>query len=154
MTNSTYAVGVASGAGQRQTLLPALTGALAALAATSSFIGLLAAGGPGRQLVKTARGATVTLWEGLYAADTWLIGAGNRGQDLAMLIFELPVLLLILRWYRRVARWLQPCSLACWRSSPTITSPRFSALHKTGCFRFMSQPQALPASRSSSSPRD
>jgi hypothetical protein len=39
--------------------------------------------------------------EGLYAADTWLIGAGSRGQDLAMLIFELPVLLLVLRWYRR-----------------------------------------------------
>ena len=52
--------------------------------------------------MKTARGATVTLYgEGLYAADTWLIGAGNRGQDLAMLIFELPVLLLVLRWYRR-----------------------------------------------------
>jgi hypothetical protein len=39
--------------------------------------------------------------EGLYAADTWLIGAGNRGQDLAMLIFELPVLLVVLRWYWR-----------------------------------------------------
>jgi hypothetical protein len=39
--------------------------------------------------------------EGLYAADTWLIGAGNRGQDLAMLIFELPALLLVLHWYRR-----------------------------------------------------
>jgi hypothetical protein len=102
ITNSTYPIGVASEAGQRQTLLPALTGALAALAATSSFIGLLAAGGPGRQLVQTTRGATVTLYgEGLYAADTWLIGAGNRGQDLAMLIFELPVLLLVLRWYRR-----------------------------------------------------
>jgi hypothetical protein len=83
-------------------LLPALTGALAALAATSSLIGLLTTGGPGRQVVQTARGATVTLYgEGLYAADTWLIGAGNRGQDLAMLIFELPVLLFVLRWYSR-----------------------------------------------------
>ena len=69
------------------------------LAATSSLIGLLITGGQGRQVVQTARGATVTLYgEGLYAADTWLIGAGNRGQDLAMLIFELPVLLLVLRW--------------------------------------------------------
>ena len=102
MTKSTFPVGVARGAGQRQTLLPALTGALAALAVTSSLIGLLTTGGPGRQVVQTARGATVTLYgEGLYAADTWLIGAGNRGQDLAMLIFELPVLLLVLRWYRR-----------------------------------------------------
>jgi hypothetical protein len=39
--------------------------------------------------------------EGLYAADAWLIGAGNRGQDLAMLIFELPVLLFVIRWYSR-----------------------------------------------------
>jgi hypothetical protein len=102
MTNSTFPVGVAGGAGQRQMLLPALTGALAAVAATSSLIGLLTTGGPGRQVVQTARGATVTLYgEGLYAADTWLIGAGNRGQDLAMLIFELPILLLVLRWYSR-----------------------------------------------------
>jgi hypothetical protein len=102
MANSTYPVGVASRAGQRQTLLLALTGALAVLAATSSLIGLLTTGGQGRQVVQTARGATVTLYgEGLYAADTWLIGAGNRGQDLAMLIFELPVLLLVLRWHWR-----------------------------------------------------
>jgi hypothetical protein len=102
MANSTYPVGVASRAGQRQTPLLALTGALAVLAATSSLIGLLTTGGPGRQVVQTARGATVTLYgEGLYAADTWLIGAGNRGQDLAMLLFELPVLLLVLRWYWR-----------------------------------------------------
>jgi hypothetical protein len=102
MANSTYPVGVASRAGQRQMLLLALAGALAVLAATSSLIGLLTTGGPGRQVVQTARGATVTLYgEGLYAADTWLIGAGNRGQDLAMLIFELPVLLLVLRWYWR-----------------------------------------------------
>ena len=154
MTNSTYPVGVARGAGQRQTLLPALTGALAALAVTSSLIGLLTTGGPGRQVVQTARGATVTLYgEGLYAADTWLIGAGNRGQDLAMLIFELPVLLLVLRWYWRVARWLQPCWLVSWPSSPTITSPRFSALRRTGCFRSMLQRQALPDSRWSSSHR-
>jgi hypothetical protein len=102
MANSTYPVGAASRAGQRQMLLLALTRALAVLAATSSLIGLLTTGGPGRQVVQTARGATVTLYgEGLYAADTWLIGAGNRGQDLAMLIFELPVLLLALRWYWR-----------------------------------------------------
>jgi hypothetical protein len=98
MTHSTYPVGVGRGAGQRQTLLAALTGALAALAAICSLIGLLAAGGPGLQVARTTRRSTVTLYgEGLYAADTWLVGAGNRGQDLAMLIFEL----LVLRWYRR-----------------------------------------------------
>ena len=104
MANSTYPVGAASRAGQRQMLLLALTRALAVLAATSSLIGLLTTGGPGRQVVQTARGATVTLYgAGLYAADTWLIGSGNRGQDLAILIFELPVLLLllVLGWYSR-----------------------------------------------------
>jgi hypothetical protein len=112
MTNSTYPVGVARGAGQRRTPLAALTGVFAALAATSSLIGLLTTGGSGRQVVQTARGATVTLYgEGLYAADTWLIGAGNRGQDLAMLIFELPVLLLVLRWYRLGSR-VAPAVLA------------------------------------------
>jgi hypothetical protein len=86
----------------RQRLLAGLISILSALVATCSLIGLLAAGGPGRQVMHTARGALVTLYgEGLYAADTWLIGAGNQGQDLAMLIFELPILLLIVRWYWR-----------------------------------------------------
>jgi hypothetical protein len=92
----------ASGVRQKRDQLPGLIGALAVLAGISSLLGLLAGDGSGRQLVQTARGATVTLYgQGLYAADTWLVGAGNRGQDLAMLIFELPLLLLVLRWYRR-----------------------------------------------------
>jgi hypothetical protein len=75
---------------------------LAAVAATCSLLGALAGAGPGRLVVQTTRGATVTLYgQGLYAWDTWLIGAGNRGQDGAILVFELPVLLLVLRWYRR-----------------------------------------------------
>jgi hypothetical protein len=87
---------------QRRDLLPGLIGALVVLVAASSLTGLLASSGPGRHLVQTARGAAVTLYgEGLYAADIWLIAAGNRGQDVAMLIFELPALLLILSWYRR-----------------------------------------------------
>jgi hypothetical protein len=87
---------------RRPDLLPGLAVILAVIAGASSVIGLLAGDGPGRQLVQTARGATVTLYgDGLYAADIWLVGAGNRGQDLAMLIFELPVLVLALRWYRR-----------------------------------------------------
>jgi hypothetical protein len=90
-------------------LLAGLIGVLSALVAASSLIGLLNTGGPGRQVVQTARRATVTLYgEGLYAADTWLTGAGSRGQDLAMLIFELPVLLLVLRWY--------------WRGSPVASA--------------------------------
>jgi hypothetical protein len=47
-------------------------------------------------------GAAVTLYgEGIYAADSWLIGVGNRGQDIAILLIEVPFLLVALRWYRR-----------------------------------------------------
>jgi hypothetical protein len=99
----------------RQRRLAGLIGILSTLVATGSLIGLLAAGGPGRQVIQTARGASVTLYgEGLYAADTWLIGAGNQGQDLAMLIFELPILLLIVRWY--------------WRGSPVAPAVLTGAL--------------------------
>jgi hypothetical protein len=79
-----------------------LASLLAALAVASSFVGLVASGGPGRETVTTARGAEVTLYgEGLYAADTWLVGAGNRGQDIVIMLVEVPILLLALRWYRR-----------------------------------------------------
>lgn len=75
---------------------------LAVLAAAGAAAGVLVGGGPGRHETETARGATVTLYgDGLYAADTWLIGAGSRGQDLALLLFEVPVLLLVLHRYRR-----------------------------------------------------
>ena len=92
---------VESRAVRRPAQLTVLTSLLGALVVVNSLVGLLMQGGPGRQVVQTARGATVTLYgEGLYAADSWLIGVGNRGQDLAMLIFELPVLALTVRWYR------------------------------------------------------
>jgi hypothetical protein len=83
-------------------LVTAMCVVLALLATTSSLIGLLAAGGPGRHVVTTARGASVTVHgNGIYAADSWLVGAGNRGQDVAILLVEVPFLLLSLRWYRR-----------------------------------------------------
>jgi hypothetical protein len=70
-------------------LLTGLVSALIVLVAASSLIGLLTSGGPGRQLVQTARGATVTLYaEGLYAADTWLIGAG---KGVAQLVSGVPL---------------------------------------------------------------
>ena len=79
-----------------------LVSILAALAVASSLVGLVASDGPGRHTVTTARGAAAILYgEGLYAADTWLVGIGNRGQDAAILLVEVPVLLLALRWYRR-----------------------------------------------------
>lgn len=79
-----------------------LVHALAALAVLASATGLLSAGsGPGRHDVTTARDQVVTLFgQGLYAADSWLIGAGNVGQDVAMLLVEVPALLLVVRWYR------------------------------------------------------
>jgi hypothetical protein len=83
-------------------LVTALCGVLALLATTSSLVGLLVGRGPGRHVVTTARGASVTVYgKGIYAADSWLIGAGNRGQDIAILIVEVPLLLLTLWWYRR-----------------------------------------------------
>ncbi|HJY45049.1 MAG TPA: hypothetical protein VJ301_10525 [Propionibacteriaceae bacterium] len=82
-------------------LVTVLCGILALLAAISALVGLLATGGPGRHVVTTARGVSVTVYgQGIYAADSWLIGAGNRGQDLAILLVEVPFLLLALRWYR------------------------------------------------------
>jgi hypothetical protein len=74
---------------------------VAALAAGSAATGALADGGGGRRVVETTRGATATLHgEGLYANDTWLVGIGSRGQDVAVLLVELPILLLVLRWHR------------------------------------------------------
>ena len=75
---------------------------LAGLAAVGAVTGLLTNGGPGRHDVETLRGATVTLYgEGLYRYDTWLVGAGNRGQDLVVLLVEVPLLLAAVRWCRR-----------------------------------------------------
>jgi hypothetical protein len=63
---------------------------------------MLTGGGGGRRIVETTRGAAVTLYgQGLYEFDTLLVGAGNRGQDLVMLLVEVPALLLCVRWYRR-----------------------------------------------------
>jgi hypothetical protein len=39
--------------------------------------------------------------EGLFAFDTWLLGVGNRGQDLIVLLVEIPLLLAALAGYRR-----------------------------------------------------
>ncbi|MGN6576681.1 MAG: hypothetical protein ACTHKG_13425 [Nocardioides sp.] len=75
---------------------------LAVLAVIGAAIGMLTSGGPGRQEVESVRGATVTLYgEGLYRYDTWLIGAGNRGQDVIMALVEVALLLAAVRWYRR-----------------------------------------------------
>lgn len=75
---------------------------LAATAGAASLGGLLLGGGPGRHLATTARGAEITLYgEGLYSADTLLVGAGNRGQDVVILAFEIAALLTALVWHHR-----------------------------------------------------
>jgi hypothetical protein len=90
-----------AGATARTAAVSWLAWALAALAVVASAAGLLVGGGAGRHDVTTARGAVVALFgDGLYAADTWLVGAGNRGGDLAVLAVEVPLLLLAVRWYR------------------------------------------------------
>ncbi len=75
---------------------------LAGVSGVSALVGLLLGGGPGLHNVTTSRGAEVTLYgHGLYAADSQLIGTGARGQDLVLLLVEIPALLLVLRWWRR-----------------------------------------------------
>lgn len=92
-----------TGPGRAPVTIPATI--LAILALISSVIGLLAEGGPGRQVVRTYRGAEVVLYgEGLYAADAWLQGSGNRGQDLAIVLVEVPLLLVAVWWYRKGGR--------------------------------------------------
>jgi hypothetical protein len=77
-------------------------GATAALAVVAAAIGLFQGGGPGQYDVSSIRGDVVTLYgEGLYRYDTFLIGAGNRGQDLVTLLVEVPLLVLALLVYRR-----------------------------------------------------
>jgi hypothetical protein len=89
-----------TGPGRAPVTVPATI--LAALALVSSVIGLLDEGGPGRQVVRTYRGAEVILYgEGLYAADAWLQRSGNRGQDLAIVLVEVPLLLVAVWWYRK-----------------------------------------------------
>jgi len=80
-----------------------LSWSLAALSAFAALAGAVAGGGGGGpRLAETIRGTAVTLYgEGLYEYDTLLVGAGNRGQDLVMLLVEVPALLLCVRWYRR-----------------------------------------------------
>ena len=74
---------------------------LAALEVAAALGGILSGGGDGTRTVTNTRGVEVVLLgDGLYAWDSWLVGAGNRGQDLVMLLVEVPVLLLVLRRWR------------------------------------------------------
>lgn len=71
---------------------------LALLEAVAALAGVLSGGSQGTRTVETTRGVEVVLLgDGLYASDSWLVGAGNRGQDVVMLLVEVPVLLLVLR---------------------------------------------------------
>ena len=64
---------------------------LAVLEVAAALGGVLSGGGDGTRTVTTTRGVEVVLLgDGLYAWDSWLVGAGNRGQDLVMLLVEVP----------------------------------------------------------------
>ena len=79
-----------------------LTVLIAVVAAVAAAVGLFASGGPGPHEVATARGQTVAVYgTGLYRADSWLVGVGNRGTDAVTLFLEIPVLLVALAAYRR-----------------------------------------------------
>ena len=71
---------------------------LAALEVAAALTGVLSGGTGATRTVESVRGVEVVLLgDGLYAWDSWLVGAGNRGQDVVMLLVEVPVLLLVLR---------------------------------------------------------
>jgi len=79
-----------------------LVGLIAVLALVAAGIGLFLQDGGQVSTVTSLRGQTVQLYgQGLYRYDTFLIGAGNRGTDAATLVFEIPLLVLALVFYRR-----------------------------------------------------
>jgi hypothetical protein len=81
-----------------------LAWAIAAGALVAALAGVLAGGGPGRHDVATLHGRIATLYgEGLYRHDTFLVGAGNRGTDVATLLVEIPVLAAAALVYRRAS---------------------------------------------------
>ncbi len=74
------------------------------LSAIAAGTGLFYQDGGSVYAVTSLRGQTVQMYgQGLYRYDTFLIGAGNRGTDAAILAFELPLLALALVLYRRGA---------------------------------------------------
>jgi hypothetical protein len=86
----------------RRRAVSVLTLLIAVLSSVAALTGVLTTGGPGTHEVTALRGAPVTLYgEGLFAVDTWLLGVGNRGQDLIVLLVEIPLLLAALAAYRR-----------------------------------------------------
>lgn len=63
-------------------------------AAIAAGVGAFVGGGSGRFDVMSIHGQAVQLYgRGLYAHDTVLVGVGNRGTDVAVLLFEIPLLL-------------------------------------------------------------
>ena len=101
-----------------------LTLLIAVLSSVAALAGVLTAGGPGTHEVTSLRGAPVTLYgEGLFAFDTRLLGVGNRGQDLILLLVEIPLLLAALIAYRR-GSLRGEVALAAFFASSSTTTPR------------------------------
>ncbi len=78
-----------------------LTGLTTVLALIMHLAGLFLGGGNGPSTFTTLHGQPITLYgHGLYQFDTLLVGSGFRGQDAAMLLLGVPLLLLALASYR------------------------------------------------------
>lgn len=79
-----------------------LTLLIAALSTVAAGAGALSQSGAGPRSFVTLHGQTVELYGyGLYRNDTLLIAAGNRGTDAVTVLFEVPLLLLAARAWRR-----------------------------------------------------
>ena len=78
-----------------------LTGLIAVLLVIVHLAGLFLGGGNGSSTFTTLHGQQVTLYgHGLYQFDTLLVGSGFQGQDAAMMLLGVPLLLVALEWYR------------------------------------------------------
>lgn len=72
------------------------------LTLVAAGVGLFAQDGGKVYTVTSLRGQPVQMYgQGLYRYDTFLIGAGNRGTDAAMLLVEVPLLVVATLLYRR-----------------------------------------------------
>lgn len=84
---------------RRSNTLIGLCALIAVMALIAAGIGLFSQDGGSLATVTSLRGESVQIYgQGLYAYDTFLVGAGNRGTDAAVLIVGIPLLI--------VATWL------------------------------------------------
>jgi len=87
---------------RRSNTLIGLCALIAVMALIAAAGGLISRDGGSVYTVTSLRGQSVQIFgQGLYAYDTYLIGAGNRGTDAAVLFVEIPLLIAATLLYRR-----------------------------------------------------